>query len=92
MAQQQFEPSMGGKRAGYHGTGDCTIEYFFLGTPGLQEEQRLENTRGQWSSFNKCKKKAGFQISSYLFQCSLRVLVCEHLKMADASIHPSKGL
>jgi hypothetical protein len=27
-----------------------------------------------------------------LFQCSLRVLVCEHLKMADASIHPSKGL
>jgi len=24
------EPFMGGKRAGCHGTGDCTIEHFFL--------------------------------------------------------------
>jgi len=89
VAQQQFEPSIGGKRAGYHGTGDCTIEHFFLGHKASQEGQRLENMRGQWSSFNKCKKKARFQISSHLFQCSLHMLVCEHLKMGDASIHRS---
>jgi hypothetical protein len=52
----------------------------FHGIEGLQDMLRLGNMRRQLSISKICNKKASLLTHSPLFQCSMRVLVYEHLK------------
>ncbi len=71
--------------------GQCRWTVFQL-IEGFQNMSRLGSMRRRWSFSNRWKKNAWHLIGSLLSQCSMHVLVYEHLKRADGLMSWSRKL